>query len=133
MIFVCFVILDEVHKEKRGLLMLFVHFFAYLHENNDNRTQHVKFLLVTATRGGCSVEAIENRLKEAMIESRNMSIPQNPSHATFSVVDLWDENVAKKPAQWTSAGMPERACIAAASMAQCLWHKGSGAHILFFF
>ena len=127
-----FLILDEVHK-KMGLLMLFVHYFAYLRERRDRRVQRVKLLLLTATKepGDCVVDAIERRLSEAGLQIREFSVPRDPGRPAYTVANLWHEGKMEKPVRWDNAHMPERACMAAEAMASHLWDKWESAQILF--
>ena len=42
-----------------GLVIFFVHYFIYLRKQGDRRVENVKLLLLTATREGPMVEAME--------------------------------------------------------------------------
>ena len=47
-----------MHK-RVGLVIFFVHYYIFLRERGDRRVKTVKLLLLTATREGPMVEAIE--------------------------------------------------------------------------
>ena len=60
-------------------------------------------------------------------------MPRGPGRPKHKVLGLFDEGVAKKPKEWKQASLPERACMAAAAMAEYLWSKWprESAQILF--
>ena len=95
--------------------------------------QNVKLLLLTATKEGPVVEAIENLLTSAEVRCEEFCVPREPGRPNHEVLNLFDEGVAMKPAGWKQASLPEKACMAAQAMAGYLWSKRrrESAQILF--
>ena len=116
-------------------MIFFVHYYIFLRERDDRRVQNVKLLLLTATKEGPVVDAIERLLKSAEVRSEEFCVPRGPGRPKHKVLGLFDEGVAKKPEGWTQASLPERACMAAAAMAEYLWSKWprESAQMLFHF
>ena len=121
-----------MHK-RVGLIVFFVHFYIFLRKSNDKRVQNVKLLLLTATKEGPVVEAIEHALISAGVASEDYCVPRGPGRSEHKVLGLFDDGVAEKPDGWTKASLPERACMAAAAMATYLWSRWQSAQILFHF
>ena len=69
------------------------------------------------------VDAIERLLEWAKVRSHEFCVPRGPGRPKHKVLGLFDEGVAKKPKEWKQASLPERACMAAAAMAEYLWNK----------
>ena len=45
-----------------GMLLLFVHYFAWLSERMDDRVREVKLVLLTATKEGAAVDAMDGEM-----------------------------------------------------------------------
>ena len=104
-----------------GLIIFFVHYYIFLRVRKDRRVQNVKLLLLTATKEGPVVDAIERALASAGVQSEEFCVPRGPGRSEHKVLGLFDDGVAEKPDGWTKASLPERACMAAAAMATYLW------------
>ena len=115
-----------------GLIVFSVHFYIFLRKSNDKRVQNVKLLLLTATKEGPVVEAIQHALISAGVASEDYCVPRGPGRSKYKVLDLFGDRLVEKPYRWTEASLPERACMAAALMAGYLWwRRWQSAQILF--
>ena len=114
-------------------MILFVHYYIFLRQRGDPRVRNVKLLLLTATKEGPVVEAIQRLLTSAEVQSEDFWVPREPGRPNHKVLNLFDEGVATKPVQWKKACLAERACMAAEAMARYLWNKqpSQSAQILF--
>ena len=99
-----------------GLIIFFVHYYIFLRETDDRRVQNVKLLLLTATKEGPVVDAIESLLTSAEVRSEEFCVPRGPGRSEYKVQDLFGDRLAEKPYRWTEASLPERACMAAEMM-----------------
>ena len=96
-----------------GLLMLFVHYFAWLSERMDGRARQVKLVLLTATKEGAAVAGMERRCIDAGLATGEITVQRPPGSVSYTVYDLWGDCVERNPVSWKRASMPERACMAA--------------------
>ena len=114
-------------------MILFVHYYIFLRQRGDPRVRNVKLLLLTATKEGPVVEAIERLLTSAGVESEEFCVPRVPGRRSHEVLNLFDEGVATKPVEWKKACLADKACMAAEAMARYLWNKQprESAQILF--
>ena len=110
----------------QGLVLLLLHLYVHLRKHNDERVKGVKLLLITATKQGRSVEAMEEMLCAEHIQAKcitvtpscdNKAYVKRPYHLEY----LW--NVAKMLGEWDDATIPERACLAAESAARYLLQR----------
>ena len=67
-----YLILDELHR-RLPLALLFVQFFVHLLSIRDPRVEHVKLLLMTATRAGPAIAAVGESLCRTGNEDRDSS------------------------------------------------------------
>ena len=114
-----------------GLIIFFVHYYIFLRVRKDRRVQNVKLLLLTATKEGPVVDAIERAFASAGVRSEELCVARAPGRPEYQVRDLFDIDVATKPDGWKAASLPERACMAAAAMQEYLWSRWESAQILF--
>ena len=61
-----------------GLIIFFVHYYIFLRERDDRRVQNVKLLLLTATKEGPVVDAIERLLTSAEVPSEEFCVLRGP-------------------------------------------------------
>ena len=61
-----------------GLIIFFVHYYIFLREREDKRVQNVKLLLLTATKEGPVVDAIEGLLTSAEVPSERFCVLRGP-------------------------------------------------------
>ena len=66
-----------MHK-KDALMILFVHYYIFLRQRDDPRVRNVKLLLLTATKEGPVVEAIQRLLTSAEVQSEDFWVPREP-------------------------------------------------------
>ena len=104
-------------------MIFFVHYYIVLCQREDRRVRNVKLLLLTATKEGPVVDAIESLLIRADVRIEEFCVVRGPGRPKQKVLNLFDEDVATRPAEWRQATMPERACMAALLMAEYLWRK----------
>ena len=82
-------ILDEIHSQQ-GLVVLLLAFFAALWITEDSRVQDMRILLMTATKEGPVVRAVEKVLRDANIAAGRVKVPCLPGHEESLVTDLHD-------------------------------------------
>ena len=104
-------------------MIFFVHYYIFLRQREDRRVRNVKLLLLTATKEGPVVDAIESLLIRAEVRIEEFCVVRGPGRPKHKVLNLFAEGVVTKPAEWGQATMPERACMAARLMAEYLWRK----------
>ena len=85
---------------------------------------NVKLLLLTATKDGPVVEAIERLVEGAEMGSGTVCLAPEPERSQYRIWDLYGDGCAAKPRGWGSAVMQEKACMAARAMVH--YHRAKG-------
>ena len=113
------------------MVIMFVYYYVYLVKQKDARVANVKLLLLTATKEGPVVDAIERLFEWAGMTRGTVCLAREPGRSQYRVWDVFGDGCAAKPKEWGRAVMPEKACMAAEAMVCHHRARGNSAQILF--
>ena len=79
------------------MVIMFVYYYVYLVQQKDARVANVKLLLLTATKDGPVVEAIERLVEGAEMGSGTVCLAPEPERSQYRIWDLYGDGCAAKP------------------------------------
>ena len=98
-----------IHSQD-GFVDLMLAFFVSLLCAEDPRVRDMGILLMTATKEGPVVTAVEKLLTDAGIQAGQVEVPPLPGRPTYRAIDL--DEMEKLPHDWNRMSRLEKCCVA---------------------